>query len=106
MGGSKILNVAVIVDIPADELSNEDRESWTLTASKDELLRAVEHYDGTVKKLIERSKGDCWKTLLFDRQALDRWVFAEGKLVLVGDAAHAMLPHSGPSFQIHSSHTH
>lgn len=51
--------MAVIVDTPADDSSPADRESWTLTANKDEMLRAVECYDGSVRKVIELSSQ--WK---------------------------------------------
>ena len=35
------------------------------------------------------------KWILNDREPLEQWVWASGKVVLMGDAAHAMLPHQG-----------
>ena len=38
------------------------------------------------------------KWILNDREPLEQWVWANGKVVLMGDAAHAMLPHQGEGF--------
>jgi salicylate hydroxylase len=44
------------------------------------------------------------KWRLNDRELLSQWSFMNGKVVLLGDAAHAMLPHQGtlflPTFRI------
>lgn len=35
------------------------------------------------------------KWLISDREPLEDWIWAGGRVVLLGDAAHAMLPHQG-----------
>ena len=58
-------------------------------------MREFAGFEPTVRKVIENMDAKPAKWLLHDRRALEQWVFAGGKVVLLGDAAHAMLPHQG-----------
>lgn len=99
-GENKLLNVVAAVATPAEDLADTDRESWTLTSDKDEVRRKFEGFDETVCGIIDNMLPDPAKSLLHDRDPTAKWVFAKGKVVLLGDAAHAMLPHSGKFFQM------
>lgn len=68
----------------------DTRESWT---TQGDTAAALEEYAGwhpMVTGLIERSAPP-FKWALYDRKPLDRWV--AGRIALIGDAAHAMLPY-------------
>lgn len=66
------------------------RESWSQTASKDEVIAA---FDGWYDRpaLVIDATPEIFVTALHDRDALDSWV--NGRIALMGDAAHAMLPY-------------
>jgi salicylate hydroxylase len=73
----------------------EAKESWTLKGDKGEVQREFKDFNETVQRMFEHMDTKPLKWLLFDRMPFKEWVFAEGKVVLLGDAAHAMLPHQG-----------
>ena len=66
------------------------RESWSQTASKEEVIAAFEGWYDRPKRLIEATEQP-FVTALYDRNPLDGWV--SGRIALMGDAAHAMLPY-------------
>ena len=68
----------------------ETRESWTTQGTVAEAQREFAGWHPMVQKLIERSAPP-YKWALFDREPLSNWV--DGRVVLMGDAAHAMLPY-------------
>lgn len=75
--------------LPADE---EMRESWSATGDPDVLRREFEGWDpriGQVLKQVDKT----FRWALYDREPLPTW--SNGRLTLLGDAAHPMLPHLG-----------
>ena len=75
--------------VPADE---EMRESWSAPGDPEVLRRAFEGWDprvGEVLKQVDKT----FRWALYDRDPLPTW--AKGRLTLLGDAAHPMLPHLG-----------
>lgn len=71
------------------------RESWTSTGERSQLAKDFEDFEETVSKVIGCMDEKPSKWILNDREPLEQWVWASGKVVLMGDAAHAMLPHQG-----------
>jgi len=65
-------------------------ESWTTECDKSELLEAYEAWNEALLQLINRSDR-YYKWALYDRDPLDCW--SKGRITLLGDAAHAMLPY-------------
>ncbi|KAL6872278.1 FAD/NAD(P)-binding domain-containing protein [Trichoderma longibrachiatum] len=86
-----------ILNIVAFVYSDDDRtkESWTATGHRSEVQKEFESFDATVRKTISFMNEHPSKWILNDRDLLDQWVYGNGKIVLMGDAAHAMLPHQG-----------
>lgn len=75
--------------VPADA---EMKESWSAPGDPDVLRKEFEGWDpriGSVLKQVDRTF--CWA--LYDREPLPTWT--KGRLTLLGDAAHPMLPHLG-----------
>ena len=75
--------------VPADE---EMRESWSAPGDPEVLRREFEGWDpriGEVLRQVEKT----FRWALYDREPLPCW--SQGRLTLLGDAAHPMLPHLG-----------
>ena len=64
-------------------------ESWTDDGEVSDLLREFETWDGRLRQLIV-SATETKRWALYDREPLERWT--KGRITLLGDAAHAMLP--------------
>lgn len=85
--GGALLNYVGFV--PADQ---EIRESWSAPGDPEALRQAFEGWDpriGEVLSVIDKT----FQWALYDREPLPRW--SNGRLTLLGDAAHPMLPHLG-----------
>ncbi|KAL2016666.1 hypothetical protein VTK56DRAFT_3210 [Thermocarpiscus australiensis] len=93
-GGNKMLNVVAFVSKPESELGDL-RESWSSTAPRADLEAAFEGWEPTVQRIIRAMGPRPSKWKLNDRDLLEKWVYCGGRVVLAGDAAHAMLPHQG-----------
>ena len=75
--------------VPADE---EMKESWSAPGDPQVLRREFEGWDlriGTLLRHVEST----FRWALYDREPLPVW--SKGRLTLLGDAAHPMLPHLG-----------
>lgn len=72
------------------QTNNEKRESWSQTASKDEVAAGFDGWYDRPRALIDMTE-TTFVTALYDRDPLPNWV--DGHIALMGDAAHAMLPY-------------
>jgi 2-polyprenyl-6-methoxyphenol hydroxylase-like FAD-dependent oxidoreductase len=75
--------------VPTDE---EMKESWSAPGDPEVLRREFEGWDrriGEVLKQLDKT----FRWALYDREPLPTW--SKGRLTLLGDAAHPMLPHLG-----------
>ena len=65
-------------------------ESWKLEGDRAQLIERYRRWHPTVRTLIAKSDRYL-KWAMFDRDPLPRWT--EGRVTLLGDAAHPMLPY-------------
>lgn len=68
------------------------KESWSAPGDPATLAREFAGWDPLVEAIIAEVK-ECFWWGLYDREPLPRWT--SGRLTLLGDAAHPMLPHVG-----------
>ncbi len=66
------------------------RESWSAKGDVKELRAAYEGFHLDVRAVLEACP-DCHKWAILEREPLPRW--SEGRVVLIGDAAHPMTPY-------------
>lgn len=72
--------------------NDETVESWSAIGNRDELAASFAGWDPRVTDLLDKVESCFWWGL-YDRKPLAKWT--NGRLTLLGDAAHPMLPHLG-----------
>jgi salicylate hydroxylase len=65
---------------------------WNEPGNLDEMKAHYAGWDPILDKVLDKVKA-CLKWKLADLPVLSRWVSKSGKVVLIGDAAHAMVPY-------------
>jgi salicylate hydroxylase len=75
--------------VPTDE---EMKESWSAPGDPQVLRREFEDWDPRIREVL-RQVDKTFRWALYDREPLPTWT--KGRLTLLGDAAHPMLPHLG-----------
>ncbi|KAM3071811.1 hypothetical protein ACMFMG_009668 [Clarireedia jacksonii] len=79
-----------------EEETEASTEEWNQAASKESLLACFKSYPEDVQILLSKASPESiklWKLLDHDELGRENWV--RGKTCLLGDAAHAFLPHQG-----------
>jgi len=75
--------------VPADQ---EMKESWSAPGDPDVLRAEFKGWDPRIASVLKQVD-KCFRWALYDREPLPIWT--KGRLTLLGDAAHPMLPHLG-----------
>ena len=75
--------------VPTDE---EMKESWSAPGDPDKLRAEFAGWDPRIARVLAQVD-KCFRWALYDREPLPTW--SKGRLTLLGDAAHPMLPHLG-----------
>jgi len=87
--GGALVNFAAFVD-----LAGWESEGWSIASTVPELLGHFDGWDPLVRTIIAATPaGGLFKWALHAREPLTGWV--AGRVTLLGDAAHAMLPFMG-----------
>lgn len=86
--GGRIVNFLAVVD-----RQEWTEPAWKVPAEVHEAVAAFEGWHPAVTEMVGAVKEDPAWWALHDYRPLKRWT--EGRIVLLGDAAHAMLPHQG-----------
>ena len=81
--------IAYVGFVPADK---EMKESWSAPGEPDVLRREFAGWDARIQHLLKEVQSTS-RWALYDREPLPSWT--KGRLSLLGDAAHPMLPHLG-----------
>jgi salicylate hydroxylase len=68
------------------------KESWSAPGDPDVLRREFDGWDPRIGSVLEQVD-KTFRWALYDREPLPTWT--KGRLTLLGDAAHPMLPHLG-----------
>ncbi|KAK7921278.1 hypothetical protein PG985_009300 [Apiospora marii] len=92
LGGGRAINDAA--EIESNKYKNI-RESWSSLCDREEVVADFAGFDAPVQRVIGLMDERPGRWKINDHEPLGRWHFAGGRVVLVGDAAHAMLPHMG-----------
>jgi salicylate hydroxylase len=79
----------LVAFVPTDR---DIAESWSARAQVNALVAEFEGWDPTVLETIAAVE-EMFRTGIYDREALPYW--SDGRVTLLGDAAHAMVPHLG-----------
>jgi salicylate hydroxylase len=93
--GHRVLNIAAFVSGVQMQKLNEllpqqDNTSWAMNVSPQEMCDGLLIANDELKTILLGTQ-DCSAWRVFDLKPIHQWFY--GKTVLVGDAAHAMLPH-------------
>jgi salicylate hydroxylase len=85
--GGQLINFVGVV--PSDA---QMRESWSAPGDPKQLAAEFAGWDSELQRIIGQVE-TTFRWGLYDREPLTRWT--HGRLTLLGDAAHPMLPHAG-----------
>jgi salicylate hydroxylase len=84
-------NVLLVSEEPAGK-----EGEWYELGDLKKVNEKFDDWDPAVRKLLELGKpDDCYIWRLSEMPPLERWMSDNGKVVMVGDAVHAMLPYAG-----------
>ncbi|EMC92856.1 hypothetical protein BAUCODRAFT_27183 [Baudoinia panamericana UAMH 10762] len=94
ISGNTELNIVAFVTKSPSETADV-KESWTSVCDRKDVEEDYAGFDDVVQKVISLLPEQPSKWKITDREPLDCWQYMGGKVLLLGDAAHAMLPHLG-----------
>lgn len=93
---NQLLNVVAFVAKKESELGGL-KESWKASAPRSQLEKEYAGWNNTVQRIIQAMPLNISEWKINDRELLSEWCYMGGKVVLSGDAAHAMVPQQGLS---------
>lgn len=85
IGANLKLNIVALAHAPAGDVD----ESWVSTCGKQEVLDTFADFPIWAQKVFAKLPAHPNKWRINDREPLDQWHFLGGKVILLGDSAHA-----------------
>lgn len=85
---NKTLNIVAFVTEREEDVQ-DTKESWTSVCQKSDVERDFADFEETVQNIIKLMPDQPSKWRLNDREPLEQWHYFNGKVILLGDAAHA-----------------
>lgn len=74
----------------------EVADKWSFKVSKEEVLQCLEGFDPVLLELIRSTPDNAITDYKLPwRETLKNWISKNGKIIVIGDAAHCNLPYSG-----------
>ncbi|KAI0772514.1 FAD/NAD-P-binding domain-containing protein [Trametes elegans] len=89
--GVNLVNISAIVTTP-ERPGKIYRGPWTMDVSKEEARAIYAGFEPEVQELVEGT--NCWSRWAIN-MLKDLPTYVHGSIALIGDAAHAMVPHQG-----------
>ncbi len=87
--GGALWNLVVLAQV-----QGRAEQGWALDAKSDEVVRLFHRTEPALQSLLEAGSAAGWRRWnLFDRVPLGAQQMAQGRVALLGDAAHPMLPY-------------
>lgn len=90
--GGELYNIIIDVTHATDLGEPIGLEEWRSEADNAHLMERFKNWCKPVRKMCELT-GSCLKWKLADFNQLQRWVHPSGKVVLLGDSCHPMMPY-------------
>lgn len=94
ISANKEMNIVAFATKSEEEIADL-KESWTSTCDRQELEDDFAEFGEEVQKIIKLLPRESSKWRINDRPALGLWHYMNGKVILLGDSAHATTPHLG-----------
>ncbi|KAF4552233.1 FAD-binding domain-containing protein 47 [Elsinoe fawcettii] len=88
ISANKTLNIVAFANTNAED-ARDVAESWVSTCQRKEIEEAYQGFDENVQRLIRLMPEEPSRWKINDRAPLGKWHYMDGKVVLLGDAAHA-----------------
>jgi salicylate hydroxylase len=85
--GREVVNI-----VTQEDTDKWVEEGWSIAGDPDEMRRSFPNPEPRLKRLLDIVT-ECSKWGLFTRPPTDKW--GRGRIQLIGDSAHAMLPNAG-----------
>ncbi|WWC64322.1 uncharacterized protein I303_106932 [Kwoniella dejecticola CBS 10117] len=82
----------LVCPLPDSELAEISEEKWSARGNPLALVKSYSTFDPMWQDLLSQIE-ECGLWQLRDQEPLDQWV--NGRTIIIGDAAHSMLPHQG-----------
>lgn len=87
-----LTQVNIVAMIPDEFLHEESKESWNAAGNVGDMLSSFNTFCPAAQRLLSHVT-ECGLWQLREQDPLPTWT--KGKVILIGDAAHPMLPHQG-----------
>ena len=80
----------VVLNVRDDNVRDESKYfGWNSAATRQEVVEAVKPFNATFRALAQKAENPAWFQVPY-REPIDKWT--KGRIILIGDAAHPMLP--------------